>query len=108
MARLAILDGYSWQDAINNKWLEEAQNNVRSLIVDKGVDITAQPIYSEHEYTLISKANETVFAEDETGAPQVFTIEEWNAINGKKNDGTVLIFLASIAIVAGIMIFKGV
>lgn len=92
----------SWQDAINNKWLEEAKKNVQGLIVDKGVDITAQPIYSEHEYTLISKADKTVFAEDETGAPQVFTIEEWNAINGKKNDGTGFLLIAAIA--AGLML----
>lgn len=71
-------------------------------LFNKDVDITAQTIYSEHEYTLISQADETIFAEDETGAPHVFTIEEWNAIKGKKNDGIGFILIA--AIVAGLMI----
>jgi hypothetical protein len=65
------------------------------------LDMTAQPIYSEHEYTLISQADETIFAEDETGAPHVFTIEEWNAIKGNKNDGTGFLLVAAIA--AGLM-----
>ena len=97
MARLAILDGHS-----NNDWLEQARKDIKSLYVDKGVDITAQPIYSEHEYTLISQAEKTVFVEDETGAPYVFTIDEWNAINGKKNDGTGFLLIAAIA--AGLML----
>lgn len=95
----------NWIDAINsnkNKWQEEARKNAQMLYVDKGVNITAQPIYSEHEYTLISKAGETVFVEDETGAPNVFTIEEWNAINGKKNDGTGFLLIAAVA--AGLML----
>lgn len=95
----------SWIDAISTnekKILEDAAKNVKMFYVDKGVDITAQPVYSEHEYTLISKAGETVFVEDETGAPNVFTIEEWNAINGKKNNGTGFILIAAIA--AGLML----
>lgn len=66
------------------------------------VDITSQPVYSEHEYTLISQADETVFVEDETGAPHVFTIDEWNAIKGKKNDGTGFLLIAAIA--AGLLL----
>lgn len=88
----------SFQDS----FVEQTRKNVQSLYLDKDVDITAQPVYSEHEYTLISKAGKTVFVEDETGAPHVFTIEEWNAINGKKNNGTGFILIAAIA--AGLML----
>lgn len=66
------------------------------------VDLTSQPIYSEPEYTLISQIDETVFVEDETGAPHVFTIDEWNYINRKKNDGMGLILIAAVA--AGLML----
>lgn len=79
---------------------EHARKSAQDIY--KGVDITAQPVYSKHQYTLISQAEETVFAEDETGAPHVFTIDEWNAINGKKNDGTGFLFIAAIA--AGLML----
>ena len=64
--------------------------------------LTPQVVHSNQEYTIISETEETIFAEDETGAPHVFTIEEWNAINGKKNDGTGFLLVAAIA--AGLML----
>jgi hypothetical protein len=99
----------SWYDKLNDEdyWVKLEKERRAELYVTKGYDekdigITAQPIYSNHEYTLISQADETVFAEDETGAPHVFTIEEWNAIKGKKNDGTGFLLIAAVA--AGLML----
>lgn len=39
-------------------------------------------IYSKPEYTIVSQTDETIFVTDETGAPHVFTREEWEQING--------------------------
>ena len=75
MARLAILDGYLG----GKSWL----------------DITAQPIYSEHEYTIIDDSDPNfIVVEDETG--MVRTIPR-----SKNNDSSALIVAA---LIAGIMI----
>lgn len=98
----------SWYDKLNDEdWKRPAKERFNEVYHTKGYDdkdvgITAQPIYSEHEYTLISQTDETVFAEDETGAPHVFTIAEWDAIKGKKNDGAGFLLVAAVA--AGLML----
>lgn len=110
MARLAILDGPKWYDEINNQdWIKLNKERISQLLLDRGyvdkdIDITNQLVYSTqaHEYTLISQEEETVFVEDETGAPHVFTIEEWKAINAKKNDGMGFVMIAAIA--AGLLL----
>lgn len=94
MARLAILDGYQKE---KNSLYDELSESDKSEI-----ELPAQSVHSQHEYTIISQTDETIFVEDETGAPHVFTIEEWNAIKGKKNDGTGFLLVAAIA--AGLMI----
>jgi hypothetical protein len=81
------------------------QNKMRvyySMYGQKGYELPVQSVHSQHEYTIISQTEETIFVEDETGAPHVFTIDEWNAINGKKKDGTGFLFIAAVA--AGLML----
>lgn len=95
----------SWYDELKKDPDIIAQQNklrVDSMYTEKGYDLPVQSVHSQHEYTIISQTEETIFVEDETGAPHVFTIEEWNAINGKKNDGTGFLFIAAIA--AGLML----
>ena len=42
----------------------------------------SQIIFANPEYTIVSETEETIFVTDETGAPHVFTREEWNRMNG--------------------------
>ena len=51
------------------------------------IDISSQSIYSVPEYTVISETDETVFVEDEKGAPHVFTREEWAKMQGTGGSG---------------------
>lgn len=51
------------------------------------INITPQSIYSVPEYTVISETDETVFVEDETGAPHVFTRDEWAKMQGTGGAG---------------------
>lgn len=46
------------------------------------MEFGTQTIYSKPEYTIVSQTDETIFVTDETGAPHVFTREEWEQING--------------------------
>lgn len=65
------------------------------------VAFSSQSIYSKPEYTVISETEETVFVQDETGAPHVFTREEWAEMQGTGGAG----LLAVVAIVAaGLML----
>lgn len=58
--------------------------------------LTPQVVHSKHEYTVISETDETVFVEDETGAPHVFMREEWDEMQGTGGAG----LLAVVAIAA--------
>lgn len=78
----------------------------RLAILDGNDELTPQVIYSQPNYTVISRTDKTVWVEDENGNPAVFTVEQWEKMQGKGHGGGIL--LAAIAIVAGIMIFKGV
>lgn len=51
------------------------------------INIAPQSIYSVPEYNVISETDETVFVEDETGAPHVFTREEWAKMQGTGGAG---------------------
>lgn len=62
----------------------------------ESVDFSIQPVYSKPEYTVISETEETVFVQDETGAPHVFTREEWAEMQGTGGAG----LLAVVAIAA--------
>ncbi len=42
-----------------------------------GIAFSSQSVYSKPEYTVIEETEETVFVQDETGAPHVFTRDEW-------------------------------
>lgn len=65
MARLAILDGY--------------------------IDISAQPVYANHEYTIIDDSDPNfIVVEDETGMVRTIPRE-------KKNDSSAWIVAAAIA-----------
>lgn len=65
------------------------------------VAFSSQSIYSKPEYTVISETEETVFVQDETGAPHVFTREEWAEMQGTGGAG----LLAVVAIAAaGLML----
>lgn len=86
----------SWYDELKKDKLQEVER------YDSIYELPTQSVHAQHQYNIISKTEETIFVEDETGAPHVFTIEEWNAINGKKNDGTGFLFIAAIA--AGLML----
>lgn len=69
MARLAILDGY--------------------------LDVSAQPVYANHEYTIIDDTDPNfIVVEDETGIVRTIPLE-------KKNDSSALIVAA---LIAGLMI----
>ena len=46
------------------------------------MEFGTQTIYSKPEYTIVSQTDETISATDETGAPRVFTREEWEQMNG--------------------------
>lgn len=46
------------------------------------MEFGTQIIHSKPEYTIVSQTDETIFATDETGAPHVFTREEWEQMNG--------------------------
>lgn len=61
-----------------------------------GVAFSSQSVYSKPEYTVISETEETVFVQDETGAPHVFTREEWAEMQGTGGAG----LLAVVAIAA--------
>ena len=56
-----------------------------------GVAFSSQSIYSNPEYTLISETDETVFVQGETGAPHVFTREEWQKMQGTGGAGLVVL-----------------
>lgn len=56
-----------------------------------GVAFSSQSVYSKPEYTLISETDETVFVQDETGAPHVFTREEWQKMQGTGGAGLVVL-----------------
>lgn len=95
----------NWYDELLKDPNVIAQQNklrVDSMYDQKGYELPVQSVHSQHEYSVISQTDETIFVEDETGAPHVFTIDEWNAINGKKNDGTGFILIAAIA--AGLLL----
>ena len=69
MARLAILDGY--------------------------LDVSAQPVYANHEYTIIDDTDPNfIVVEDESGFVRTIPLE-------KKNDSSALIVAA---LIAGLMI----
>lgn len=61
-----------------------------------GVAFSSQSVYSKPEYTVISETDETVFVQDENGAPHVFTREEWAKMQGTGGAG----LLAVVAIAA--------
>lgn len=61
-----------------------------------GVAFSSQLVYSKPEYTVIDETEETVFVQDETGAPHVFTREEWDQMQGTGGAG----LLAVVAIAA--------
>lgn len=58
--------------------------------------LTPQVVHSKPEYTVIDETEETVFVQDETGAPHVFTREEWAEMQGTGGAG----ILAVVAIAA--------
>ena len=57
----------------------------------ESVDFSTQTIYSKPEHTVISETEETVFVQDETGAPHVFTREEWQKMQGTGGAGLVVL-----------------
>lgn len=61
-----------------------------------GANLTPQVVHSEPEYTVIDETEETVFVQDENGAPHVFTREEWAQMQGTGGAG----LLAVVAIAA--------
>lgn len=62
----------------------------------ESVNFSSQSVYSNPEYTVIDETEETVFVQDETGAPHVFTREEWAKMQGTGGAG----LLAVVAIAA--------
>lgn len=58
--------------------------------------LTPQVVHSNPEYTVIDETEETVFVQDENGAPHVFTREEWAQMQGTGGAG----LLAVVAIAA--------
>lgn len=58
--------------------------------------LTPQVVHSNPEYTVIDETEETVFVQDETGAPHVFTRDEWAEMQGTGGAG----LLAVVAIAA--------
>ena len=46
------------------------------------MEFEPQTIFSKPEYTEVSRTDETIFVTDETGAPHVFTLDEWERMNG--------------------------
>lgn len=67
-------------------------NNGRGV----GEWLTPQVVHSKPEYTVIDETEETVFVQDENGAPHVFTREEWAEMQGTGGAG----LLAVVAIAA--------
>lgn len=81
-----------------DKFLELQEKPV-SQWVEKGYntqELEAQRVFAKPEYTVISETEETVFVQDENGAPHVFTREEWAKMQGTGGAG----LLAVVAIAA--------
>lgn len=71
--------------SIWDKYLEVQEKTPTKGFVDKGYnsqELEAQRVFANQEYNVISMTEETVFVTDETGAPHVFTREEWDSMNG--------------------------
>lgn len=66
--------------------------------------LETQTIFSKPEYTEVSRTDETIFVTDETGAPHVFTIEEWERMNGGISTAGVLL-AAAVIVGVGWLIF---
>lgn len=100
MAKLAILEGPRWYDALNNQdWFKREKERVSNLYVDIGytpkdlqnIEISAQPIYASHEFTIIDDSDlNFVVVEDDTGMVRTIPRE-------KKNDSSGWIVAALIA-----------
>lgn len=68
------------------------------------MEFEPQTIFSKPEYTEVSRTDETIFVTDETGAPHVFTLDEWNRMNGAISPAG--LFCAAVALVGlGWLIF---
>lgn len=55
-------------------------------------------IHSKPEYTVIDETEETVFVQDENGAPHVFTREEWQKMQGTGAAGLAVLGAAAAAL----------
>lgn len=69
------------------------------------MQLETQTIFSKPEYTEVSRTDETIFVTDETGAPHVFTIDEWERMNGGISTAGVLL-AAAVIVGVGWLIFK--
>lgn len=61
-----------------SKWVQKGYDDKSNYTQE----LEAQRVFSKPEYTIISETEETIFVQDENGAPHVFTREEWEQING--------------------------
>lgn len=68
------------------------------------MQLETQTIFSNHEYTEVSRTDETIFVTDETGAPHVFTLEEWERMNGGISPAGLLL-AAAVIVGVGWLIF---
>lgn len=66
--------------------------------------LETQTIFSKPEYTEVSRTDETIFVTDETGAPHVFTLEEWERMKGGISPAGLLL-AAAVIVGVGWLIF---
>lgn len=92
----------SWNDTEVNSF--DWSNQYVDVGYQKVYPLPEQNIFSKHEYTEISRTEETIFATDETGAPHVFTIEEWERMNGGISPAGLLL-AAAVIVGVGWLIF---
>ncbi len=89
----------AWYDDLNNPDFVSKAGDIYKNLYIKGndeINISSQSVYSKPEYTVIDETEETVFVQDENGAPHVFTREEWDKMQGSGGAG----LLAVVAIAA--------